>query len=134
MCHSLMLKLSQTLDDMPALTLSSGPSARSTPGPKSIGESLSQLSSCSSGPKGWRDFMADFHETSQIDQEQAQQEVNCHHMQQMLCLEIKKEKMCCKYELESLRLQVQLAQAQSQPHQPQPLPLPHIPEDQVYLP
>src|SRR5258708_13380106 len=27
------------MDDMPALTLSSGPSARSTPGPKSIGES-----------------------------------------------------------------------------------------------
>ena len=78
--------------------------------------------------------MADFHETSQIDQEQAQWEVNHHHMQQMLCLEIKKEKMCHKYELESLRLQVQLAQAQSQPHQPQPLPLPHIPEDQVYLP
>src|SRR5260221_1285234 len=124
------------MDDMLALTLSSGPSARSTPGPKSIGKSSSQLSSRSSGPKGQRDFMADFHETSQIqiDQEQAQQEANHHHMQQMLCLEIKKEKICHKYELESLRLQVQLAQAQWQPHQLQPLPLPHIPEDQVYLP
>ena len=58
------IKIKSDMDDMPALTLSSGPSARSTPGPKSIGESLSQLSSCSSGPKGWRDFMADFHEAS----------------------------------------------------------------------
>src|SRR5258708_39293676 len=78
--------------------------------------------------------MADFHEASQIDQKQAQQEANHHHTQQMLCLKIKKEKMCHKYELESLRLQVQLAQAQVQPHQPQPLPLLHVPKDQVYLP
>src|SRR6266436_4280595 len=56
------IKIKSDMDDMPALTLSSGPSARSTPGPKSIGESSSQLSSRSSGPKGWRDFMADFHE------------------------------------------------------------------------
>src|SRR5258708_14102419 len=40
------------VEDMPAITLSSGPSARSTPGPKSIGESSSRLSSHSSGPKG----------------------------------------------------------------------------------
>src|SRR5258708_889829 len=45
-------------------SLSSGPSARSTPGQKSIGESLSQLSSHSSGPKGQKHFMADFHEAS----------------------------------------------------------------------
>src|SRR5258708_898441 len=128
------IKIKSDMDDMPALTLSSGPSARSTPGPKSIGKSSSQLSSCSLGPKGWRDFMADFHEASQIDQEQAQQEANHHHMQQMLHLEIKKEKMCHRYELESLKLQVQLAQAQLQPHQLQPLPLLHIPKDQVYLP
>ena len=34
--------------------------------------------------KGWRDFTTDFHEASQIDQEQAQQEANYHHTQQML--------------------------------------------------
>src|SRR5260370_41165024 len=85
------VKIKLDMDDMPALTLSSGPSARSTPGPKSIGKSSSQLSSRSSGPKGQRDFMADFHETSQIqiDQEQAQQEANHHHIQQMCGLEIK---------------------------------------------
>src|SRR5258708_4788582 len=68
------IKIKLDMDDMPALTLSSGPSARSTPGPKSIGKSSSQLSSRSSGPKGPRYFMADFHDTSQIqiDQQQAQ--------------------------------------------------------------
>ena len=44
------VKIESDMDDMLALTLSSGPSARSTPGPKSIGESLSWLSSCSLGP------------------------------------------------------------------------------------
>src|SRR5260221_9194908 len=39
------VKIKLDMDDMPALTLSSGPSARSTPGPKSIGESSSWLSS-----------------------------------------------------------------------------------------
>ena len=46
------VKIKLDVEDMPALTLSSGPSARSTPGPKSIGESLSWLSLHSSGPKG----------------------------------------------------------------------------------
>ena len=58
------IKIKSYMDDMPALTLSSGPSARSTPGPKSICESSSWLSSHSSGPKGQKDFMADFHEAS----------------------------------------------------------------------
>src|SRR5260221_6031172 len=39
------VKIKSDMDDMLVLTLSSGPSARSTPGPKSIGESSSQLSS-----------------------------------------------------------------------------------------
>ena len=78
---------------------------------------LVQQSSRTPGPKAQKDFIADFHEATWIDQAQAQQEAQYHHVQQMARLELKKEKMCCKYEIESLKLQLQLAQAQLQQQQ-----------------
>ena len=63
-----------------------------------------------------------FHEATHIDQEQAKQAAQYYHAQQMAWLEIKKEKMCQKYEIETLKLQVQLAQIQSQ-QQPQQHPV-----------
>ena len=59
--------------------------------------------------------MADFHEAAWLDCEQADQEVNYTHTQTMLQLEIQKEKMHQKYELETLNVQAQLHQQSQQP-------------------
>ena len=93
--------------------------ARSTPAPVTLKSKvdLVRQSSCTPGPKARKDFIADFHEATRIDQAQAQQEAQYHHVQQMARLELKKEKMRRKYEIESLKLQLQLAQAQSQQQQ-----------------
>jgi hypothetical protein len=80
---------------------------------------LTLTASRTSGSKGCKDFIADFHEAAWVDQVQAQQEAEYHHVQQMARLELKREKMCRKFEIESLRLQLQLVQVQSQPQQQQ---------------
>jgi hypothetical protein len=107
---------SQLPDIKPGLNLQdhSTPSQSSsrTLARKSKGDSARQ--SRTPGPKAWKDFMTDFHEATQIDQAQAQQEAQYHHVQQMARLELKKEKMRRKYEIETLKLQVQLAQVQAQ--------------------
>ncbi|KAF8317290.1 uncharacterized protein EI90DRAFT_3021365 [Cantharellus anzutake] len=49
---------------------------------KSKGDPARQTS-CTPGPKAQKDFMTDFHEATRIDQAQAQQEAQYHHVQQM---------------------------------------------------
>ncbi|KAF8319479.1 uncharacterized protein EI90DRAFT_3132586 [Cantharellus anzutake] len=97
--------------------------ARSTPGPATLKSKvdLTLMASRTSGSKGHKDFIADFHEAARVDQVQAQQEAEYHHVQQMARFELKREKMHHKFEIESLRLQLQLAQVQSQPQQQQQL-------------
>ena len=59
--------------------------ARSTPAPVTLKSKvdLVQQSSRTPGPKAWKDFISDFHEATWIDQAQAQQEAQYHHVQQM---------------------------------------------------
>ena len=94
---------------------------RATPLPVMLNSKIeSQQTSCTPGPKARKDFIAEFHEATQVDQAQAQQEAQYYHAQQMARLELKKEKMRHKYEIESLKLQLQLAQAQPQQEHPFP--------------
>ena len=89
--------------------------SRETPVPVTLNSKTeSWQTSCTPGPKAQKDFIAEFHEATRVDQAQAQQEAQHYHAQQMAQLELKKEKMHHKYEIESLKLQLQLFQVQSQ--------------------
>src|SRR5258705_656078 len=74
--------------------------------------STSQSSSCAPSTKTKKNLLTEFHEAMRMDQEQARCEAEFQHAQKMARIELCRQKMDHKYELQTLELQVWLAELQ----------------------
>src|SRR5258708_3957706 len=93
-------------------------------------DSTSQSSSCAPGTKTKKNLLTEFHEATQMDQEQARDEAGFQHAQKMARIELHRQKMDHKYELQTLELQVRLAELQQQStskYTPMSSPAPNTP-------